>query len=56
MTEGDDSTGSIGGLPLRVPKSFDMWRRSFRPIVTVAVKTHQAGNEAVVSQFELSAL
>jgi hypothetical protein len=35
--------------------SFDIWRRSFRPIVTVAVKTHQAGNEAVVSQFELSA-
>jgi hypothetical protein len=28
--------------------SFDLWRRSFRPIVTVAVKTHSGGNVAIL--------
>jgi hypothetical protein len=27
--------------------SFAQWRRSFRPIVTVAVKTHNAGNTGI---------
>jgi hypothetical protein len=34
---------SLGSLLI----SFDVWRRSFRPIVTVAVKTHGAGNKAI---------
>jgi hypothetical protein len=28
--------------------SLDVWRRSFRPIVTVAVKTHAGGNQAIL--------
>jgi len=28
--------------------SFGVWRRSFRPIVTVTVKTHAAGNGAIL--------